>query len=368
MNRPDTNVFEYKCPNCGGAVAFDSTAQKLVCPYCDTEFDVGALQNNDAALANAQTDTDSMEWYEAEQNQWTEDEVSGMRSYICNSCGGEIIGDANTAATSCPFCGNHTIMMSNFTGSLKPHFVIPFKKDKEFAKQQLLKFYEGKKLLPKAFKDSNHIDEIKGVYVPFWLFDTTVDAKMRFKATRSRAWTSGGYDYVETEHFAIDRAGKISFEKVPVDGSTKMADDMMESIEPYDFRDAVPFSTAYLSGFFADKYDVDADTCIQRANERIKRSAEQKMKRTVSNYATVTTESSVVNFENGVTSYAFYPVWMLGTTYEGKRYTFAMNAQTGKFVGDDLPVDKKKSLLYLLAMAAGFGAAIFAAIALFLAI
>ncbi len=27
-------IFEYKCPCCGGAVSFDSTVQKMKCPYC----------------------------------------------------------------------------------------------------------------------------------------------------------------------------------------------------------------------------------------------------------------------------------------------------------------------------------------------
>ena len=166
---------EYKCPCCGGAISFDSTLQKMKCPFCDTEFEVETLKKYDAELQEEQTD--NMEWENSAGGDWQEGETDGLRSYICKSCGGEIVGDANTAATSCPFCGNPVVMMGQFTGALKPDLVIPFKLDKKAAKAGLLKHLTGKRLLPKIFKDQNHIDEIKGVYVPFWLFDTDVDRR-----------------------------------------------------------------------------------------------------------------------------------------------------------------------------------------------
>ena len=186
----------------------------------------------------------------------------------------------------------------------------------------------GKRLLPKVFKSQNHIEEIKGVYVPFWLFDTDAKAKIRYRATTVRTWSDSEYDYTETSHFMVHRGGSIGFERVPVDGSSKMADDLMESIEPYNFEDAVDFQTAYLAGYMADKYDVTAEQSIERANERVKQSTEDVFADTVTGYAT-----------NGKAKYALYPVWMLTTSWNGNNYIFAMNGQTGKFVGD-LPVDK----------------------------
>ena len=155
---------EYKCPCCGGAIAFDSTIQKMKCPYCDTEFEMDALKGYDAELQDKETD--SMEWETAAGGEWGEGETDGLRTYVCKSCGGEIVGDANTAATSCPFCDNPIVMMGQFSGSLKPDLIIPFKLDKKAAKEGLMKHLTGKRLLPKIFKDQNHIDEIKGVYVP----------------------------------------------------------------------------------------------------------------------------------------------------------------------------------------------------------
>ena len=349
---------EYKCPCCGGAIAFDSTAQKMKCPYCDTEFDMEALKTYDSELQNEQAD--EMNWETTAGGEWQSGEADGLRSYVCKSCGGEIVGDENTAAASCPFCGNPVVMMGQFSGALKPDYVIPFKLDKKAAKEALKKHYQGKRLLPNVFKDQNHIDEIKGVYVPFWLFDADVNADIRYRATRIRTWSDANYNYTETSYFSVLRSGAVGFEHVPVDGSSKMADDLMESIEPFDFSQAVDFQTAYLAGYFADKYDVDAQQSIERANARIKQSTEQNFASTVSGYTSVVPESSSVRFFNGKAKYALYPVWLLNTSWEGKKCTFAMNGQTGKLVGD-LPLDKSKYIKWFAGLAAGIGAAVMAA-------
>ena len=344
---------EYKCPCCGGAIAFDSTIQKMKCPYCDTEFEMDALKGYDAELQDEETD--SMEWETAAGGEWGEGETDGLRTYVCKSCGGEIVGDANTAATSCPFCDNPIVMMGQFSGSLKPDLVIPFKLDKKAAKEGLMKHLTGKRLLPKIFKDQNHIDEIKGVYVPFWLFDTDVDAKVRYKATKIRTWSDSDYNYTQTSYYMVHRGGSVGFEYVPVDGSTKMADDLMESIEPFNCREAVDFQTAYLAGYLADKYDVTAEESIDRANERVKKSTEQAFAETVIGYDTVVAENSSIRLHNGKAKYALYPGWLLNTTWKGKKYLFAMNGQTGKFVGD-LPVDKAAATRWTLVLAGAFTA------------
>jgi len=177
------------------------------------------------------------------------------------------------------------------------------------------------------------------VYVPFWLFDADATGKVRYKATRVRVWSDDDYNYTETSYFSVYREGEIGFEKIPVDGSSKIADDLMESIEPFYFGDAVDFQTAYLAGYLADRYDVTANQSIERANERIKHSTEENFAATVQGYSSVITENSSIQLSNGNAKYALYPVWMLSTTWNGKNYTFAMNGQTGKFVGD-LPLDK----------------------------
>ena len=328
---------QFKCPCCDGAIAFDSQSQNMKCPYCDTEFEIADLQTYNEVLSSQPED--NMQWDAAAGQEWQPGETEGMRIYTCNTCGGEIIGDETVGATECPFCGNPVVMTGQFAGALKPDLVIPFKLDKKAAMEALKKHYSGKKLLPKVFKDENRIKEVKGLYVPFWLFDADADGFVRYKASRTCVWSDSRYNYTETSFFQVVRAGTLGFENVPVDGSTKMDDTLMESIEPFDLSEAVDFQTAYLAGDLADKYDVDADTSIARANERIKRTTEDAFRDTVHGYTTVTPVSTNISLQQSKAKYALCPVWILNSQWKGKKYTFAMNGQTGKLVGD-LPMDK----------------------------
>lgn len=352
-----SDINEYKCPSCGGAIEFDSHSQKMKCPYCDTEFDLETLKKYDEQLSKeAEQKDDISDWQTDPGKQWQEGETDGMNVYTCKSCGGEIVSDENTGATSCPYCGNPVILTERFRGALRPDMVIPFKLDKKAAKEAYYKHIKGRPLLPKVFRRENHIDKIKGIYVPFWLFDADVAADARYKATKVRVWSDSDYDYTETSYYSVDRSGNMSFVSVPVDGSSRMPDDLMESIEPYKVADAVEFQTAYLSGYLADKYDVDAQQSTDRARERMKESAQDVLRDTVKGYASVIPENTNVRISGGDAKYALYPVWILNTTWRGKKYIFAMNGQTGRMTGD-LPVDNGAYTRWLLGLTAVFSIA-----------
>ena len=348
---------QFKCPCCDGAIEFDAKLQKMKCPYCSTEFELETLQAYDAELG--EQPQDNMSWDTAAGQEWTPGESEGLRVYTCNTCGGEIVADETTGASECPFCGNPVVMTGQFAGDLKPDLVIPFKVDRKAAIAALQNHYKGKVLLPKVFKDQNHIKEVKGLYVPVWLFDTDADAHVRYKATRTRFWSDSNYNYTETSYYSVTRAGGIGFDNVPVDGSTKMDDTLMESIEPFRIEDAVDFQTAYLSGYLADKYDVDAEASIARANERIKKSTEDAFASTVVGYSSVIPTSTNISLQNGRARYALYPVWILNTKWNKQNFTFAVNGQTGKIAGD-LPMDKAAYKRWLVGLAAAGTAAAFA--------
>ena len=244
------------------------------------------------------------------------------------------------ASTKCPFCDNPIVLKGQLSGDLKPDYVLPFKLDKKAAKSAFEKHLMGKKLLPKEFKDKNKIDEIKGLYVPFWLFDTELDASVLYNGENKSSWRSGDYIYTKTDYYDILREGSIAFENIPVDGSSKMPDELMESLEPFDFSQAVPFNAGYLAGYAADRYDVDANSSINNINHRVRTSAEVAFRKTVNGFGYVGVDQSYIQLKNSKVKYALYPVWIMNVTWNNEKYTFAMNGQSGKFVGD-LPVDPK---------------------------
>lgn len=355
---PDV-VSNYQCPACGAPLRFDGPTGRLQCDHCGSSFSAEEIeaqyqaQNQQAAQA-----FDQQAQPTAEEVQW---DVEHMRAYNCPSCGAQLICDLTTAATSCPYCGNPSVIPGQLDGLLKPDCIIPFQVDKEGAIAALKAHYKGKVFLPRTFSDQNHIEQIQGVYVPFWLFDCQARASAQFEGTRSHSHREGQYRVTTTEHFHIRRDGTIDFAKVPVDGSTRMPDDHMDSIEPFDYRGLKPFSMSYLPGFLADKYDVSAQESEPRADLRCENAALEAIRDTVGGYETCTMLGHRVQLSRGRAHYALLPVWMLNTKWQGKDYLFAMNGQTGKLVGD-LPTSRAKYWAVFAAIAAPVAAVIAAAL------
>jgi len=352
-------VTNYQCPACTGPLHFVGESGKLECEYCGSSYTVEQIEalfaQKDEAASQAKAEADEkreLQKKENEESGWDTSGMSdnwgadaeGMRAYSCPACGAEIICDETTAATSCPYCDNPTIIPGQFGGVLKPDYVIPFKLDKAAAIKALKEHYKGRPFLPKVFKDANKLEEIKGIYVPFWLFNGEAEGSMSFEGEKVDSYTSGGYKVTNTHHYDIYRAGKASFERIPVDASKKMPDDYMDSLEPFDYSEIKDFSTAYLPGYFADKYDVSVDESSERADARARSTIESGLKNSVRGYAATFERGSNIWVNRGEVKYALLPVWILNTKWNGTKYMFAMNGQTGKFVGH-LPVDKKKRML-----------------------
>lgn len=331
-----SEVTNYKCPACMGPLHFSGESGMLECDYCDSKFTVKEIEK-----FYSEKEAKAAENCSEDKTEWSYDEIKGMKTYSCPSCGAQLICDETTAATSCPYCGNPTVIPSQFSGGLRPDFIIPFKLSKKQAEENLKKYYKGKVFLPKSFKDENHIAEIKGVYVPFWLCDCTMDGSAMYDGTNTRVWREGDYDITETSHFNVLREGNLDFEKIPVDASKKMPDAHMDAIEPFDYRELKPFSTAYLPGFFADKYDVTQEESLDRIKRRAENSIKSELYGTVVGYGNVITINESYRFKNKGMKYVLMPVWLLNTVWKGENFLFAMNGQTGKLIGD-LPIDRKK--------------------------
>ena len=341
----------YRCPCCGAALTFGSQSQQLDCASCGNSFPLESIEQ--AAQIQVHNTTDEeMQWSRPENAGFDSMENSQLRAYRCQNCGAEILADDTTAATECVYCGSPSIMPGVLTGAYRPDGVIPFKKSREEAQAAFRSHCKGKKLLPKDFFDESRVEKITGVYVPFWLFQCDAEADMTFNAQKVSIRREGQYQVTRTSHFLVRRGGHMDFQAVPVDGSRKMDDTMMESIEPYDPQATQGFSIAYLSGYQAQRHDVDAADCQPRANERIRQSVASIMTGTVKGYSSFTPANTQIDLKHGQVRQVLMPVWMLNTRWRDQTYTFAMNGQTGLFIGD-LPTDKGKFWSWLLGIFAG---------------
>ena len=337
------DMHNYKCRACGAPLAFDEESQKLRCDFCGSMYDLSEFES-----VTETGDPGSQD----QQCQWGQE---GMKYYSCPSCGAELMCDQTTAATQCPYCGNNAVMPGQFSAGQQPEFVIPFKISKKKAVEALKNHYKGKILLPNAFKNENHIKEIQGVYVPFWLFDKDAQGEMSFDGANSSSYREGDYIVTNTMHYRIRRAGDIQFQKVPVDASSKMPDDYMDSIEPFDYQELKPFSTVYMPGFLADKYDVEQSDAEPRARQRCENSMETALRHTVTGYEMIAQTGKDVRLQDRDCHYALLPVWTLATKWRNQTYLFAINGQTGKLVGN-LPVDQGKFQRIFWGITVGLGA------------
>lgn len=361
-------ITNYKCPACTGPLKFSSETGKLECEYCGSSFlpeeieSMYAKKDENAAEAfnkdqeNEEKQKEEIVWDSStEQNQ---EETLNMKSYSCPSCGAELVCEQTTAATSCPYCGNPSIVPGQMTGNLKPDFIIPFKFDKEEAKKALTKHYKYRKFLPKAFSVKNQIEKIQGIYVPFWFFDGTANGSMNCSASNSTSHRSGDYIKTTTKHYSVSRSGQVDFFHIPTDASKKMPDDLMDSIEPFDYSGLIPFSTAYLPGYLADKFDVTKEDSTGRACSRAKSTLKSLLLSTISGYSSVVEQSTHIDIKNLKAHYAFLPVWLIHTKWQEENFLFAMNGQTGKFVGN-LPASPFKLNLLLAGLTIGIGALLY---------
>lgn len=336
------DFVQYKCPCCGAALEFSPETQKLSCHSCGNQYDLETMKRYEKEEKKSADQDLSWEYQkEAKGARRTEE-----GKYICPSCGAEIEADENTVSTTCPYCDNVVVIKETASGKYEPDEIIPFQVQGDRARQMFEGFCKGKRLLPKNFRNKSYLRNLKGYYVPYWLFDCRANADMSFDATKVRAWSDSEYDYVDTSYYLVNRAGSMEFYHVPVDGSREMEDDTTESIEPFDYRGLTQFNPAYLAGYETDKYDVDAKTAERRAKERLYNSAEQVLRGTVRGYNTVTVKRRNLSSDQGKVHYALLPVWLFETVYNGKKYQFAINGQTGKMVGE-LPVDSGAFWKYL---------------------
>ena len=306
----DAKLQVYKCPSCGGAVRFDARTGDLTCKWCGNVY-------SDSELQAKEVEADP-------------------QGYLCPECGAELMADNFIVADTCPYCGNNEVAPHRFDGAFQPDYVIPF----SITKKQAIECYDNavakKKYLPDDYIAEACITSVQGTYVPFWLQDGVVDFDFTVFAD-----DGPGKNKVYSYH---RRAGTYDFARVPADGSKRMPDDMMDSIEPYDFSALEPFTTEYLPGFVAERYTVDQDEVNARVDVRVKNSAWFAAKETLEDrwknrYIEQKRSCAVVNHTHS--EQALLPVWLIVVVYRGKKYLVGVNGQTGK-VAVNLPVDEEK--------------------------
>lgn len=332
-------AVQYKCPACGAGLKFDAEKQDFICEYCDSVFKEEDFFKKDEALKTPSP--------EKEENR---EKLENALLYSCPSCGAQIVTDETTAATTCYYCSNPVVLSGRLSGELKPDYIIPFKVDKKNAIEKFKTLCGKKKFLPKNFLAESRLEEIKGVYFPYWYIDCDANGSLNATSRQVKSWVVGDIKYTETTVMGHFRKGKMQVVNMPEAALKSKDRDLMKYVCPFDPSDFVPFSMSYLSGYFAEKRDVETSEVYQQAANNVKSYSAERLKSTI-NYAGVTVKDSQINVGNFKWKYNLLPVWVLNYKHGEKNYIYALNGQTGSVYGE-LPVCKKKLGVLFAAVAA----------------
>ncbi len=301
----------FKCRNCGGNVVYSPEKHGMYCPFCQSEG--------------------SQERQEARTGSLT----------VCPNCGGEVPVEVHTSATQCPYCDSFLIFNERVEGEYTPKMMIPFQLGKETCKQSLREKFGKFRFAPADFLSEVRLNSMQGIYVPYWFYDYETGCYFQGEGATVRIWRSGNTEYTETQYYAISRSMDITFQKIPVDASEQMPDDVMDLIAPFDYGQMIDFSPEYLSGFYGEKYNMGSGAVENRANAIMKTDALKLLRDSYGGYRSVKTLQQDVTVRGCKAVYGLLPVWKYIYRYKEKEYPFYVNGQTGKIVGT-VPISSAK--------------------------
>lgn len=316
------DTYMYKCPNCGSGMEYDAQTHIFHCDYCRSDFTAEELEERRI---------------KAEQRQAEKEEASMDDSpdvYSCPSCGAEIITDETTAATYCYYCHNPVVLSGKLSGEFKPDYIIPFKFDRQDAEKRFHRWIKNKRFLPNDFKNDSVLENLYGVYYPYWMTNCTVKGGYSATGRNIRVWITGELEYTETKVYEIKREGSIEFNNINSFAMTGERAKPAMAVQPFSDEGLEEFKMAYLSGFYAEKRNLEyaeiEDEVNGRVNEYAKKIFENSVTESYQSIGGKTMHADVVNSRQ---KYVLLPVWILTYNLRGKKYYFAMNGQTGKTVG-----------------------------------
>ena len=326
---------KYTCKTCDAELYWDSSVGALKCEYCDSVFQPSDFMDESMQSQKGET---------ADKYDVATDESDSLDlvMYKCTECGAEIITAKGTVATTCAYCNRAITLSNKMTGAFKPASLIPFNVNKKEAKEIFKRYAKNSFLTPKEFQDDKVLTKMKGLYVPFYLhtFTDNADAELNCENTTTRR---RGDDKLIIHHkYKVRMKANGLFSKIPTDALEKMDNQLMDNIEPFDYGHLKEFNPAYMAGFYAEQYNETSSQLFPRAHERAVDAMKKEMIKSAGYEST-----SIVMFDDNISDYdseyTMLPVWIFNAEYKNKKYTFAMNGDTGKITGK-LPISIPKML------------------------
>jgi hypothetical protein len=350
---PSVKAKRFKCDGCGAEMKFDATLGKLKCDFCGAAKEVPAGEG-------AVVEHDLFEGLAAAPRGLG---AAATRTSKCQECGANVAFPDGTTATRCTFCGSSNVLeQSENARALRPESLLPFAVDKKRANQSFASWMGKLWFRPGDLKQLAKVQELAGVYVPFWTFDAHVDSRWNADA---------GYHYYVSEEYTATENGQTvtrtrqvqrtrwepawgqradDYDDVLVCASRGLPKELAQKNVHFDTHQLVPYSPGFLAGWRAEEYAVELDEGFGQAQAIMEAEQRKRCSRDVP--GDTQRNLQVANTFSAVTfKHVLLPVWIAAYRYQSKVYRFLVNGQTGEVVGK-APWSWIKITLFVLVLAA----------------
>lgn len=312
-------LLHFGCPNCGADMTYNIGLKKLHCDHCDYSEEFGE---------------DKAEWINAPV-------PDGEIFRTCPNCGGEIPAGKKTCSTKCEYCGTSLIITERLNGDYRPDSILPFALDKTKAVDSFMKWCHNGRFAPAGFTSPKNIENLKPLYIPFWIYDLDTSTSVDATATKVNIYVNGDTEFTETEFFDVHRTLDLEYDKIPYDASEEVDDTLISKVLPYNFDALTEFRMPYLAGFMTEQRDYASEELAPLVKHQVEGYISNYANSCINGYSSVRINNMNIDYRHEGSAYAYLPLWFISYPYLGKNYIFAMNGQTGKVIGEP-PVSMMK--------------------------
>lgn len=311
-----------KCPACGANMVYDSVRGKLYCEHCDTVVEVRARTSEEQDFERLLSRTD--EW--------------GAETHVfrCENCGAQEVLADGEIAKKCPFCGTTNIVRTDELPGLRPNGVVPFSIAKDDAIRRVRRWARKKLFAPRRFRKEADPENVNGMYMPAFSFDTSADAwysgmlgKYQYRTKRVNGRTVQER-YLVT--FPIRGNYSMFFDDILIQASDKIGQKSLNALQPFDTNESKEYRKEYLSGYTAGQYSKDGLACWEEAKGVIHGRLRSAILAGY-HYDTIVSFNLDFHCRNTTYKYLLLPIYVGHCSWKKKLYHFFVSGHNGKVTG-----------------------------------
>jgi DNA-directed RNA polymerase subunit RPC12/RpoP len=332
-------IHRYPCPACGANLVFEPKDGALTCPYCGHKEVIPASAE--------QVQERSYEEYLRPRAGQLQVLAQGALEVQCSSCGAIVTFVPPEVARECDFCGAKIVAQPKSADPMvAPEAVLPFHINQQQATVAVRQWLASRWFAPNALKQFARPEAIDGVYLPYWTYDTH---------TTSYYTGQRGEHYYETEQYTETDAqgnrvqktrevrktrwypasGTVSrwFDDLLIPATRSLPPNRLFALEPWDLGELKGYEPAYLSGYKAQRYQVELAEGFEQAKQVAARVIEGDVRRDIGGdeqrITNVTTHYAGITFKH-----ILLPVYAGAYRLNQKVYQIVINGRTGEVQGD----------------------------------